>query len=81
MRFGCAFKAADTLVVTNDMLFTHFDIHRASDIASVIHVAGCFIPADLENAEEIGNTQHGAVWAGVFTPRPLNEQRGDDDNT
>ncbi len=56
-------------------LAVYRDVHRAHDRAGAVGFAGACISPDAENAEKVGNPQHGAVRTGVFAPRSLDKKR------
>ena len=55
-------------MITDNLYAIHWDIHWAHDRAGAVRFAGGFSAFDGEHAEEVCNSQHRSVWAGIFTP-------------
>ena len=72
-RFGSTFQTRNALVVADSFDRVHFDVHRAHDRAGAVCFAGGLSAFDGEDAEEIGNSEHGSVRAGILAPRAFYE--------
>jgi len=65
-------------MVTDDLLFTDRNVHRAFDVASAILAAGGGHPPDFEDAKQVGQSKHCSVRTGVLAPGALDKQAEDE---
>jgi hypothetical protein len=71
--FGGAFQATDTLGVSHYLHLADLDVHRTIDVAGAIQLAGGGSAADFEEPEQVAQSQHSAIGAGVLAPWSLYE--------
>lgn len=55
-------------MIANNFDAIHRDVHRAHDRAGAVRFASGLSAFDREHAEEIRNSEHCAVWTGIFAP-------------